>query len=228
MTKPKQARCNKVTKRGVRSTSNTNKEDTMNQPYSEYDTEQARQREKSAQNMPVPTPPAYPGYQMPVQPQPFEQGRRKNALAIALIGVGALMLSGRVLPNFDAIQPGIILLTISSCFFFFSFWQRIFGLMIPGAILAGLGIGVPLAELTNGVSVLWGLAAAFIAIAVLGRGMFRVNSSWATIPASILFVIGAVVLVANLPGMFMLGGLAFPALLVGLGLWLGWGRRVTH
>ena len=59
----------------------------------------------------------------------------------------------------------------------FAFAKRVFGLLIPGSILAGLAVGIPFDDLTNGASVVWGLALAFFAIAVLGRSMFRVNSS---------------------------------------------------
>ena len=44
-----------------------------------------------------------------------------NLAALALIGVGVLMLLGRVMPGRGEFMGGIILLTIASCFLFFAF-----------------------------------------------------------------------------------------------------------
>ena len=151
--------------------------------------------------------------------------RRTNVAALALIGVGVLLLLGRL--GFGALDivPGMILLTIGSCFLFFAFANRIFGLSIPGFILTGLSIGVTFADVTNGMSVLWGLALGFFLIFALGRALFRVNSRWALIPSVILFAIGCIIGIANLPA-FLAGGMIWlPLLLVGAGLYLGWGRR---
>ena len=119
----------------------------------------------------------------------------------------------------------MILLTIASCFLFFSFWKRIYGLMIPGAILAGLSVGVTFADVTDGVSVLWGLALGFLTIFFLGRALFNQTSPWPVIPAVIMFAIGTIVAAANLPGLFAGSLVWMPLLLVGAGLYLGWGRR---
>ena len=120
---------------------------------------------------------------------------------------------------------GMVLLTIASCFLFFSFWKRIYGLMLPGAILAGLSLGVTFADVTGGVSVLWGLALGFLAILFLGRALFNQTNPWPVIPAVILFAVGTIVAASNLPGLFVGGLVWMPLLLVGAGLYLGWGRR---
>jgi hypothetical protein len=118
-----------------------------------------------------------------------------------------------------------VLLTIASCFLFFSFWRRIYGLLIPGAILAGLSVGVTFADITDGVSVLWGLAFGFLAIYFVGRALFGVRNQWPIYPAVPLFGVGVIVAVSNLPG-FLAGGLVWlPLLLIALGLYLGWGRN---
>jgi hypothetical protein len=118
----------------------------------------------------------------------------------------------------------MVLFTIASCFLFFAFWRRLYGLLIPGCILAGLGMGVPLAGLTHGASVLWGLALGFFAIFVIGRALFNVRMPWPMIPSVILFAVGAIVVIANLPTFLAAGVIWLPLLLIAAGLYLGWGR----
>jgi hypothetical protein len=189
------------------------------QPYTEQDTDRARQQERAA-NAPVPAP-AYGAHPTPM----FTPRDRNNRLALGLIAVGGLIFAGRFFGGMEEFTAGLILLTIASCFLFFAFSKRIFGLAIPGSILSGLAVGVPFADITNGVSVVWGLALGFFAIAFLGRTMFRINSMWAMIPAVILFGVGTIVLLANLPAIFGLGFVWLPLLLVGAGLYLGWGKK---
>ena len=189
------------------------------QPYTEQDTERARQQER-AMNAPVPAP-AYGLGQFAA----LAQRGRNNRLAVGLIAVGAAIMLGRVFGDFGEFTAGLILLTIASCFLFFAFAKRVFGLLIPGSILSGLALGVPFADLTNGVSVVWGLALAFLAIAFLGRTLFRVNSMWAMIPAVILFGVGVIITLTSLPGIVGLGFVWLPLLLVGAGLYLGWGKK---
>ncbi len=195
----------------------------MQPDYTEQDTEAARLRERSLSS-PVPAPWTAPGG-YPAAPT---VRNRNNTLAIGLIAVGALLVIGRFGLNTEAFTAGMILLTIASCFLFFAFAQRVFGLLIPGSILAGLAIGVPFADLTNGTSVLWGLALGFFGIAVLGRTLFRVNSTWAMAPSVILFGVGVIVLLANLPAFLSAGLVWLPLLLIAAGLYLGWGRRAVR
>jgi hypothetical protein len=141
--------------------------------YSEQDTARARQAERSSaglatQNLGTPT-------STPAPARPTSGAN--NLLALGMIGIGALILFG-YLPNSRLeIEGGLILLTIASCFLFFALWQRIYGLLIPGAILAGLSLGVTFADITGGVSVLWGLALGFLAILFVGRALFNVRSN---------------------------------------------------
>jgi hypothetical protein len=184
----------------------------MGHQYSEADTERARQAERDAAFVP---------------PSGPTSGRRAqhNSAALLLIALGAVLMLGRFLPGRGEFTGGMVLLTIASAFLFFAFWKRIYGLLIPGSILAGLGLGVPFADLTSGVSVLWGLALGFLAIFLIGRRLYGVRSSWPVYPAVILGGVGVIVAVSSLPW-FMAGSVLWiPLLLIGLGLYLGWGPR---
>jgi hypothetical protein len=194
----------------------------MGSHYTEQDTEHARQAEQSSAGVATQQLSSAPAASVaPVRATP----RRNNVAALALIVIGVIMLLGRIAPLQFEFEGGMVLLTIASCFLFFSFWKRIYGLMIPGAILAGLSVGVTFADVTDGVSVLWGLALGFLSIFFLGRALFNQSSAWPVIPAVILFAIGTIVAAANLPGLFVGGLVWMPLLLVGAGLYLGWGRR---
>src|SRR5262249_27134464 len=191
----------------------------MGSNYTEQDTERARQAEQSSAGMATQQLSNVPAARAATTP------RRNNLAALALITIGVLMLLGRIAPMQFEFEGGLVLLTIASCFLFFSFWKRIYGLMIPGAILAGLSAGVTFADVTDGVSVLWGLALGFLAIFFLGRALFSQHSAWPVIPAVILFGIGLIVAAANLPGLLVGGLVWLPLLRCGRGLCRGWGRK---
>jgi hypothetical protein len=193
----------------------------MGSNYTEQDTEQARQAERSSAGLQTQQ---LPNTAVP-SVAPAGASGRNNIAALAMIATGVLLLLGRVFPDRGALTGGMVLLTIASCFLFFSFWKRIYGLMIPGAILAGLSIGVTFADVTSGISVLWGLALGFVSIMFLGRALFNVRSDWAIYPAVPMFAVGVIIAVARLPTLFAGGLIWLPLLLIGAGLYLGWGRR---
>jgi uncharacterized membrane protein len=196
----------------------------MQSEYTEQDSEHARQVERSSAGQPTQRLTSTPQEDTlaPAHPQ-----GRNNLAALALIGLGVLLLLGRFAPLDLDFEGGMVLLTIASCFLFFAFWKRVFGLVIPGCILAGLSIGVTFADVTEGVSVLWGLALGFLAILFVGRAMFNLRSHWPIYPAVPLFAVGVIVAVANLPAFFASGLVWLPVLLIGLGIYLGWGRRTA-
>lgn len=204
----------------------------MQTDYTEQDTERARELERSSagidtQRLPAapPAPESHSAPTLPAAPAAPRVDRRGNLPALALVVIGGLLLLGQVFPGRTEMTGGMVLLTIASCFLFFSFWKRIYGLLIPGCILAGLSVGVTFADLTDGVSVLWGLALGFVSIFLVGRTLFGVKSPWPIFPAVPLFGVGLIVAASNLPT-FLAGGLVWlPLLLIALGLYLGWGRR---
>lgn len=194
----------------------------MHPDYSEQDTERVRQAERStagAQPQPLPSPAGH----FP----PMQFNRRNNVAALALIALGMLMLMGRFAPFNLEFEGGMVLLTIASCFLFFAFWKRVFALLIPGSILAGLSIGVTFADITSGVSVLWGLALGFLGILFVGRAVFNLRSNWPIYPAVPLFAVGIIVAAAELPALFAGSLVWLPLLLIGLGIYLGWNRRTA-
>jgi len=193
----------------------------MQTDYNEQDTERARQTERSSAGQLTQTLPAPQGGVMTAR----SAGTRGNLAALALIAVGALMLLGRVVPGRGEVMGGMVLLTIASCFLFFALWKRLYGLLIPGCILAGLSLGITFATITGGVSVLWGLALGFLAILFVGRSLFNVRSQWPVYPAVPLFAVGVIAAIAQMPAFFAGGLIWLPLLLIGAGLYLGWGRR---
>ena len=171
--------------------------------------------------------------------------RRNNLAALALLAIGVVMLLGRLLEGAGAapvpplpplppmppipginFMPGMILLTIASCFLFFAFWRRFYPLLILGCILAGLSLGVTFVDITGGASMPWGLSLGFLAIFLLGRELFNIRGSWPIFPAVPLFGVGVILALGNLPSFFPLanGLIWLPLLLIGAGLYLGRNR----
>lgn len=152
-------------------------------------------------------------------------GASNNRLALALIGIGALLLFGAAAPGGGAMAAGMVLLTLASCFLFFSFWKQLYGLLIPGCIVGGLGLGVAFAPVTGGAAIFWGLALGFLAILLVGRRMFNKQSQWPVYPAIPLFAVGVMLALLQLPGILAGSLIWLPLLLIGLGLYLGWGSK---
>ncbi len=146
-------------------------------------------------------------------------------IAMGLIVLGAVLMAGRLLPGGGVdLTGGMVMLTFASCFLFFAFWKRVYGLLIPGCMFAGLSVGVTFADMVGGASVLLGLALGFFAMFFLGHVLFQKRHPWPIYPAMVLCVPGIVTAVANLPGMLAGGIFIVPLLLIGLGLYLGRGR----
>src|SRR5262249_47204275 len=144
----------------------------MGSNYTEQDTERARQAEPSSAGMATQQLSNVPAARAATTP------RRNNLAALALITIGVLMLLGRIAPMQFEFEGGLVLLTIASCFLFFSFWKRSYGRMIPGAIRAGLCAGVTFADVTRGASGLWGLALGSLAVSFLARGVVSHQTAW--------------------------------------------------
>lgn len=194
----------------------------MNTGYTEQDTEQARQFERSSAGQPTQnlTHPSASANMTAAGGQ-----RRNNLVALSILAIGVLALLGRFTAVGDEAVASMVLLSIGACFLFFAFWKRIYALTIPGCILAGLSIGAAFVDLTNGASIMLGLAMGFMAILIIGRSLFAIRSNWPVYPAIPLFAVGVGVAASSLPSIFTGGLVWLPLLLIGLGLYLGWGRK---
>ncbi|MBC8161692.1 MAG: hypothetical protein H7Z42_10785 [Roseiflexaceae bacterium] len=207
----------------------------MQTDYTDDQTARARELEKSSagyQTQPLTLPPS-------VAPTPVPS-RGRSPLGLAMVLLGGVVLIGYLLNmlfgwsviallllDSGELQAGLILLTISSCFLFFAFWRRIYPLFIPGCVLLGLSVGVPLADLTDGVSVLWGLSLAFLAIFGIGRTLFPQLGKatiWPIFPSIILFAVGTIIAIANGSTLLLSGVALLPLLLIALGIALGMRR----
>jgi hypothetical protein len=200
--------------------------------YTERDTERAQAEERNSEGLPTQQlsgsfEPTFdlPGNQSSAGVLVNNPPRNNNPIALGLIGVGLFVLISQLFGERLKLEGGMILFTIASFFLFFSFWKRIYGLLIPGSILAGLSLGVTFADLTNGVSVLWGLALGFLSILLIGRSLFNVHSNWPIYPAMPLFGVGLIAAMTALPSFLGAGLIWIPFGLIAAGLFLGWGRQ---
>lgn len=87
--------------------------------YTDQDTERVRQTEHSSAGLPTQSLGVGPIASPPVPAA--APGRNNNVAALALIAIGVVMLLGRFAPLRLELEGGMILLTIASCFLFFSF-----------------------------------------------------------------------------------------------------------
>ncbi|MBN1560805.1 hypothetical protein JW998_11180 [candidate division KSB1 bacterium] len=116
---------------------------------------------------------------------------------IVLTGVVALLVNTNVLHGLEELVGGVLLL--AGALFFFSLYHKDrsrWWPLLPGAILAVLGIGVicenyvPVAADLLGAGVMYTIFAVFAFISARNRA-----SWWAVIPAGICFTLGTVALV---------------------------------
>ncbi len=104
----------------------------MQTDYTEQDSERARQAERTSagiqtQQLQMPAGMSY----APAGHAGAAPARRANPLALAMIGIGVVLLLARGAAVPLELTGGMVLLTISSCFFFFGLWKRVYGLIIP-------------------------------------------------------------------------------------------------
>lgn len=144
---------------------------------------------------------------------------KRNAVpAVLLIVVGAVLLAVNA-----PIQGGkAVVALIGSGFLLGYALTRSYGLLVPGGIMTGLGLGI----LAEGVwaprgSVLIGLGAGFLAISVVERLAHPSGRTawWPVIPGGVLLLVGALQ-AAGETGLLALLTRWWPAALVAAGLWL--------
>jgi hypothetical protein len=142
--------------------------------------------------------------------RPIKQGERVGGAVLIMLGL--VFLVGRFLP--DASQFVVLLIGLGFVLVFA--FTRLYGFLIPGSIMTGLGIGIslatilPLPEESQGGMVLLGLGLGFMSI-WLFSGLLALPEKhwWPLIPGGVLSLIG----------LALLGGGAGIAVLEFLGDW---------
>ena len=118
----------------------------------------------------------------------------------------------------------IIVLGIGVVFLVAYAVNRSYGLLVPGGILSGLGLGIlaqPLVPSSySGAPVLLGLGAGFVAIYVIDQLVTRsVSRWWPLIPGLGLMAIGAMIGAGAYGALDLVGTYAVPVLLILVGVW---------
>jgi hypothetical protein len=148
---------------------------------------------------------------------------------LVLIAIGLLALFGQLLP--EGITSNLGLYIVSALGLIFIIWgiaARNDGLMIPGGILSGIGLGIILIEgvrwpanVDEGGVFMLAFAAGWVLIVGLTAVFTPKTHWWPLIPGGIMAVIGLAVLFG---GLFMtaleLVGILWPVALIILGLFI--------
>lgn len=116
-------------------------------------------------------------------------GNRSRLIpGLILIVLGVLVL----LVQYFEIGPGLILLLVGLAFLVPYVFTRAYGLLVPGCILSGLGIGLIFgrAPMRDDITVSLGLGLGFIAIFVLHLIMTGRSHWWPLIPGAFLVLLG--------------------------------------
>jgi hypothetical protein len=137
-------------------------------------------------------------------------------IGLLVAGLGIMLLFGRSAPDLGRWIPLVVGLVFLAAFL----TRRVYGFLVAGSIITGVGVGALLAgaadtDLAGAVATLC-LAAGFLAIWVLGS-LIRVpqNHRWPFIPGGILAMAGMIALADA-----ELGGVArwWPLILVAIGV----------
>ena len=114
----------------------------------------------------------------------------KNARVIPglmLIIIGVFFL----LAQYFEFGPGLFVLLLGVAFLIAFAFSRAYGLLIPGCILAGIGVGLLFERSMNsGVTISLGLGLGFIAIFVVQKIFNGDSHWWPLVPGGILVVLG--------------------------------------
>lgn len=167
-------------------------------------------------------------------PTPTRSSRAPLTGGIILIVIGALAL----LSQFDLFE-NIGMFFVPALGVIFLAWglaTRTFGLVIPGGILGGIGLGIvllegPLAGLgepTQGAIFLLAFAAGWLLISLLSPLTEAAFQWWPLIPAGILAAIGGLLLAGD-AGLQVLKvlGYAWPVALIAAGAWIILRKRIA-
>ena len=155
--------------------------------------------------------------------------RNRATGGILLIAVGLLLLAGQIIHIDNLFLPALAVIFILA-----SIAQRNPGLMIPGGILMGIGVGsfltenvfFAMAEPARGGLFLVSLAGGFALITVLSTVFTKQSQTWALFPATIIGLIGGALLIGgSAMNVLALLGQIWPVFLIRGGLMLLVQRR---
>ncbi len=134
---------------------------------------------------------------------------------LVLIALGLAFL----LMQYFEFGPGLILLLLGLVFLVGYALSRGYGLLIPGCILAGLGVGLLFgrAPLREDVTVLLGLGVGFIAIFVVQLIVNGRSHWWPLVPGGLLVLAGVA---ESIPQAQLLVERGWPVLLILVGLFI--------
>jgi hypothetical protein len=139
--------------------------------------------------------------------------RRQIIPGLILIVLGTVFL----LTQYFEFGPGLFLALFGLVFLIAYAFTRSYGLLIPGCILAGIGIGLAFerAVMRPDVTVSIGLGLGFIAIFVVQLIVAGASHWWPLIPGGILLLVGIAETVPQVQAMLEKG---WPVILIVIGL----------
>ena len=144
------------------------------------------------------------------------EGRRVAAVILLLVGVSALAA-----PHLPFHAREAVLLLMGLGFIVWAALSRCAGLLVPGGILTGLGIGVLLRPLYGNGIFLLSMAVGFLLISLLQGLLFRRWVWWTLWPAAGLAIAGLAQSAGpDLRDWFRNYGSFWPYLLIALAAWL--------
>lgn len=155
---------------------------------------------------------------------PDEQQRRRIAGTVLII-VGLVLF---LLQFVGTMHVGLVLTLVGASLLIGYFYRPSYGLLIPGCILVGLGLGFTAERLGVGTGEprLVGLGAGFVVIYLVALAHLRTNKPWPLIPGAILILVGVVPESGTLQWLLEVG---WPLIVVVIGAFilLGgfWGAR---
>ena len=143
-----------------------------------------------------------------------DRGRLVTGAILVLLGLGLLALQ-----FMEGFNEAVVLFLIGAAFVAGYLYSRAYGLLIPGCILLGLGLGfvgeTTISSLDEEVFILLGLGVGFVAIYVIPLVYVGKSHWWPLIPGVILIVVGIASMSDDLERLLEVG---WPLILVLLGL----------
>lgn len=142
---------------------------------------------------------------------PVNRARLLPGLVLILLGITFLLM------QYVEFGPGLFLTFLGLIFLIPYVLTRAYGLLIPGCILAGIGVGLMFDRppLNTSVTVPIGLGLGFIAIFVVQLVVARVSHWWSLVPGVLLVLAG---IADGIPQAQTLIETGWPLILVLIGL----------